>query len=97
MNDFSQKNMLLGNPIQAFRKLRIISAVQKDLQLNDLQTQSCLMNGHRWICEWLMDKPLIPALRLHLCSVLVLAITEGQGILENSQWHHLVQFEQSDH
>lgn len=49
--------------------------------------------------EWapLMDKPLIPALRLHLCLVLVLAITEGHGILENSQWHHLVQFEQSDH
>lgn len=35
MNDFSQKNLLLGNPIQAFRKLVIISAVQKDLQLND--------------------------------------------------------------
>lgn len=39
MNDFSQKNLLLSNPIQAFRKLLIISAVQKDLQLNDLQTQ----------------------------------------------------------
>lgn len=39
MNDFSQKNLLLGNPIQAFRKLLIISAVQKNLQLNDLQTQ----------------------------------------------------------
>lgn len=39
MNDFSQKNLLLGNPIQAFRKLLIISAVQKDLQLNDLQIQ----------------------------------------------------------
>lgn len=58
------------------------------------------MNGDRWICEWLMDKPLIPALRLQLCSVLVLGysfITEGQEILANSQWHHLVQFEQSDH
>lgn len=39
MNDFSQKNLLLSNPIQAFRKLLIISAIQKGLQLNDLQTQ----------------------------------------------------------